>query len=170
MARSDEEKTGPGGGPFDWDGFQNSFFGGNGWKEALHGNPGGPIPWVDRYVKGILADAVPGPSDNGRTAQPTAESRQSSLACNVFETHRALIVRIRLSADMEPRQLRLAAMPHELRLAGLPGGEEKTVRLAVPVRVDGAKAVYKQNVIEVTLPREEAVVAKEIPIRFMEGG
>jgi HSP20 family molecular chaperone IbpA len=202
MSRSKDDHAIPGTGEglFDWDDFQNHFFGGGGWKEAWGGKPSGTIPWVDRYVKGILADAVPvavsrSAKQSGRTRQ-TGQSEQAeeskeaeepgqigqsgqtapfsskltSIACNVFETHRALIVRIRLSADVSIRDIRLFAAPHELKVLGLPGAEEKTVKLPTVVRTDGARAICKQRIVEVTLPKEEERAAIEVPIRHMEGG
>lgn len=170
MGKSNDDRSASGT-LFDWDDFQQGFFGGGAWKEAWNSGALGTIPWVDRYVKGVLADAVPAAAAAGsQAAPPAAVSKQSSLACNVFETHRALIVRIRLSADDEPRDIRLLATPNELKVAGLAGGEEKTVKLPLPVRVDGAKAICKQRIVEVTLPREEAYPVKEIPLRYMEGG
>ncbi|MDF2719499.1 MAG: HSP20-like chaperone protein [Paenibacillus sp.] len=199
MSRSKDDHAIPGTGEglFDWDDFQNHFFGGGGWKEAWGGKPSGTIPWVDRYVKGILADAVPvavsrTAKQSGRTRQagqseqseqseeseesghtgqtPPFPSKLTSIACNVFETHRALIVRIRLSADVALRDIRLFATPHELKVSGLPGAEEKTVKLSTAVRADGARAICKQRILEVTLPKEEVRPAIEVPIRHMEGG
>lgn len=199
MSRSKDDHAIPGTGEglFDWDDFQNHFFGGGGWKEAWGGKSSGTIPWVDRYVKGILADAVPvavsRSAKQSRRTWQTAQSEQTdeageaglteeavqtppfpskytSIACNVFETHRALIVRIRLSADVSLRDLRLFAAPHELKVMGLPGAEEKAVKLPTAVRGDGARAICKQRILEVTLPKEEERPAVEVPIRHMEGG
>lgn len=202
MSRSKDDHAIPGTGEglFDWDDFQNHFFGGGGWKETWGGKPSGTIPWVDRYVKGILADAVPvavsrsakqtahawqpGQSKQTEVSEEAEEAGQlgqtghtapfssklTSIACNVFETHRALIVRIRLSADVSLRDIRLFAAPHELKVLGLPGSEEKTVKLPTTVRAEGAKAICKQRIVEVTLPKEEERPAFEVPIRHMEGG
>lgn len=171
--RNDSSMPGSGGGFFDWDEFQNNFFSGGGWKEAWNQNAKGTIPWVDRYIKGILADAVPGvvsrpPEEPGQP--PAFSSKYSAITCNLFETHRSLIVRVRLSMDAEPKNTRIFVSPNEVNVIGLPGGEERTVKLPTPVRVDGAKAVCKNRIVEITLPKEEEVIAKEIPIRHMEGG
>lgn len=174
MSRSNEDQAIPGaGGLFDWDEFQNGFFGGGGWKEAWSANPHGTIPWVDRYVKGILADAVPGAVQkaSGQAGPPPSfAAKHSAVACNVFETHRSIIVRIRLAAAVEPRRVHLRASPYELIVSGLPGEEDKPVKLPVAVRVDEAKAICKQRILEVTFPKEDDVPAKDIPVRFMEGG
>ncbi|MEF3304957.1 Hsp20/alpha crystallin family protein [Paenibacillus sp. GYB003] len=173
MGENDGRQAGNGAdGPmFDWEQFQNGFFGGPGWKEALSG-AAGTIPWVDRYVKNILAETVPAAVAHqaGTAGPPPSAGKLSSIACNVFETHRAIFVRIRLNADVDPRSVRLFAFPGELKVAGLPGEEDKTVKFPALVRVDGAKAIYKRRIVEVTLPKEEEAPAKEIPIRYMEGG
>lgn len=171
MRGSDEEQASPGPGPgvFNWEQFQNSFFGGAGWKQAMNDYGTGSIPWLDRYVKSILGDTVPGaPVVTNQPAQPFA-AKTSSFTYNVFETHRSLIVRIRLSSDTNPRMVRLVASPAEIRVTGLPEGEDKTVRLPMPVRIDGAKALCKKQIIEITLQKDEMPPVKEIPLRFMEG-
>jgi HSP20 family molecular chaperone IbpA len=165
MRRSNEEEAPAGRAPFDWDDFQNRFFGEGGWKETWNG-ASGTIPWVDRYVKGILAEAVPD-SAAANFKPSAAPSRQTAVACNVFETHRAVIVRVKLSGGPASRDVRVFGTAYELRLAGLPGGEARTIKLPVPVRLDGAKAICKEQILEVTLPKESESPVKEIPVRFM---
>lgn len=167
MRKADDENGNPGTDWFDWEQFQNHFFGGGGWKEAMNGKTAGTIPWVDRYVKGILADTVHG-TTNRQFEQTPLSSKQSSIACNVFETHQAMIVRIRLSAETDAHEIRLLAAPNELKIYGLPGDEDKTIKLSAPVRIDGAKAICKQRILEVTLVKEREGPAQEIPIRFIE--
>ncbi|TMV52173.1 hypothetical protein FE783_04305 [Paenibacillus mesophilus] len=173
MSRSKDGQAMQGAGEplFDWDEFQNSFFGAGGWKEAWSGNPAGAIPWVDRYVKGILADAVPGAVQkaSSQTGQsPPSSSKLSSAASNVFETHHAVIVRIRLSADVVPHHIRLHASPNEIVVSGLPGDEDKLVKLPAVIRVEGAKAICKQGILEITLPKGGDNPVKEILIRHVD--
>lgn len=165
MRRSNDEDAPAGRAPFDWDDFQNRFFGEGGWKETMNG-ASGTIPWVDRYVKGILAEAVPD-SDSTNFRPSPAASKQTAVACNVFETHRAVIVRFKLNGGTAPRDVRVFGTAHELKLVKLPEGEERTIKLPVPVRIDGAKAICKQRILEVTLPKETESPIKEIPVRYM---
>ncbi|PYI55454.1 Hsp20/alpha crystallin family protein [Paenibacillus flagellatus] len=165
MSRTNDGEPAGAAFPFDWDDFQTRFFGDGGWKEAWNGGAG-TIPWVDQYVRQVLAKAVPDVNVNqARPMPPDNKSTSPAVACSVFETHRAIIARIRLSPDVDPRAVRLFAYSHELKVTGLPGEREKTIKLPVPVRVDGTKAVCRQRVVEVTMPKEEASPVKEIPIR-----
>ncbi|RKN86400.1 Hsp20/alpha crystallin family protein [Paenibacillus ginsengarvi] len=170
MGGSDEEAS-PGQGPgvFNWEQFQNSFFGGAGWKQVINENGTGSIPWLDRYVKSILVDTAPGASAVPSQPVQPFTSKTSSFTYNVFETHRSLIVRIRLSSETNPRTVRIVASTTEVKVTGLPDGEDKTVKLPMPVRIDGAKALCKKQIIEITLPKDELPPVKEIPLRFMEG-
>lgn len=153
---------------FEWDDFQNRFFQDGGWKEALNGMPG-TIPWVDRYVKDILAELTPkGAAVHELVEQESKTTRTKGIACSLFEMHRALLVRIRLTQDADPAAIRLYASPNELVVAGLPDGEEREVRLPVPVRTDGAKAICKNGIVEVSLQKEGSLPRKEIRIRHLD--
>jgi HSP20 family molecular chaperone IbpA len=165
MSRQDGEEAGMGGGPFDWEDFRNRFFGDGPWKQLLNS---GTIPWVDRYVKEIVSNAVPAAlgGQSSRTAVPP--SKVTALACNVFETHRALIVRIRLPSTADPYAVRLNVSAHELKVSGLPDGEEKSVKLAAPVRIEAARAICRHRVVEVTLPKETGAKNRDVPIRFLD--
>lgn len=120
-------------------------------------------------MRDVLAEVVPDAFN--RTAQePVRPSRVTSTASTVFETHRMIIVRIRLTPAVDPTAIRLFAGTTELWVTGLPEGEEKAVNLPMPVRAEAAKAVCKNRILEISLPKEEETPPKEIPIRHMGDG
>ena len=155
-----EEKT-----MFDWEDFQNRFFQEKGWQETLKQLPG-PVPWVERYVRGLLNEIVPAAEAKAEFAAKT--SRASGVAWNFFETHRTLLVKIMLSGQIDPFNVRIFASPTELLITGLTGEEEKRIKLPVLIRLEGARAICQNRIIELSLPKERGLPRKELPIRHIE--
>jgi HSP20 family molecular chaperone IbpA len=164
---AEDEPRSSGADRFNWDLFQRQFFGGGGWREALDGKEAGTMPWVDEYVKSMLAETIPKAAKRESGPSPNP-SKQKGIAYNVFETHQTLIVRVRLTPETDVQLLRLQMAPNELNLYGLPYGGEKTLKLPVPAKIDGAKAICKQRILEVTLIKERNAEQRDIPIRIME--
>lgn len=147
---------------FDWEGFQNRFFDEGKWKEAMQ-VPGGNLSWVEEYVKDLVSEAVP--RSIVRTTDKSA--KHSSVSCNVFETHTMLIAKIKVPRDINPQVVRVFLAPNRLQIKGLPNKEEVTVPLAANVRHNGSRAVCKDHVIEVRMPKERETDYKEVPVKYL---
>lgn len=148
----------PGGNPgFRWEDFQNRFFGDGHWRDSLR--PDGAMPWVEEYVRGLIADVVPGASETG----PPPSSRTSSFTGSVFETHQQVIARIRLPLGGETELPRVRASIHELQVETA-DGQRRTLKLPCFVRPDGARAVWKEDILEVRLPKEGNPRYRDIPV------
>lgn len=144
---------------FSWEGFQNRFFGDGLWKEALSSNDG-TLPWVEDYVRNLISEIVPGAIESASPPE-----RKSAFTGNVFETHELVIARIRLPGEDGGSGVRLLVAIHEL-IVEWPDGRKRTMKLPCFVRPDAAKAVWKEGVLEVRMPKEGAPKLREVPIQF----
>jgi HSP20 family molecular chaperone IbpA len=164
MKRSDEGFKGA---FFDWDGFQKQFFHEDAWKDSLRNGGTGQLPWLEEYIKDLVANVVPdamvGANKTMNMTQPT-----SSLNFNVFETHTYVIARAKLSKGTDLGGIRILAGSNELLVKGLPEGDDKVIALPGRVRPNESKAVYKNGVLEIRMPRDEEQEAFiELPVKFM---
>lgn len=146
-------------GGFDWESFQNQFFNEGIWRNTLN-NTTGQIPWVEDYVKTLLSNHIP-------NSDQTPTSPLSPVSYNIFETHHFVLVKILVPSHIEPKTLSLHVSPIELLVHGLPRNEETAIRLPALVRQNGSKAVYKDRVLEVRLPKELRPHTQSVPIKFI---
>lgn len=75
-----------------------------------------------------------------------------TLGYDVFETHRSVIVRIRLPSDIHPRELDTAISCHKVRIR-LPSGETQVIALPRAVNPKRARALFRNGILELRLPR-----------------
>jgi hypothetical protein len=147
---------------FNWEGFQNKFFGEGSWQEAIH-HPPGNLPWVESYIRDLLSDALP-----VSYSKPSISSQVKSATFNIFETHHMILVKIKLLQNVTPQSVKFfLGGANELLIKGLPDEEEHKMNLPSNVRHSGSKVVYKNGVFEVRMPKEEGVSFKEIPTRYL---
>lgn len=148
---------------FDWEGFQNQFFGEGHWQEGIH-NPAGYMPWVDQYVRDLIAKTVPNP----QSASTLATTPQvKSFTATVYETHHFVLARIKLLSPADPHCIRFLLSHRELILEGLPNEEQYRINLPCNVRLNGSKVIYKDHVFEVRMPKEEGTLYHEIPVKYV---
>ena len=95
---------------------------------------------INRYIDQEMKSKFP-QSIFGRT-----------LGHDVFETHRSVIVRIRLPADIHPRELDMAISCHKVRIK-LPSGEQQVIALPRAVNPKRARATFREGVLELRMPR-----------------
>ena len=75
-----------------------------------------------------------------------------TLGYDVFETHRSVIVRIRLPADLDPRELEMAISCHKLRIK-LPSGQKQMIALPKAVNPKRVRTTFRDGILELRLPR-----------------
>jgi HSP20 family protein len=117
----------------------------------------------------------------GTRAQPTLVDRVWAPAIDIYETREELVVVAEVPGVKE-KDIQLSIVENVLSLKGqrLPagdvkeesyhrierwtGGFERYIQLPVPVQADKVRASYRDGVLEVRLPKIEAVKPREIKI------
>lgn len=145
---------------FDWKIFE-SIFGQRlpfqpGELEKIVKDPG----WVQNYVQDILSKSLPQAESilsqwgKDHTGQGGGFF-DTTLRSDVFETHRSVIARVRIPANIDPYALRASAEPHLLKIEGLPDGKKMNIRLPAMVKTQGTRANFKNGVLEIRMTKED---------------
>jgi hypothetical protein len=113
--------------------------------------------WVQNIVRDALSSALPGGlmAQGGRGAGGRTGSRPSSVATEVFETHRQVIAKIKLPPKENARALQVLVRSDTVKLIGLNGGEPLLIRLPVPVVARSARARFRERVLEVYMQKRK---------------
>jgi HSP20 family protein len=162
MGRQDNH--GNGGNFFDWEGFRNQFLEQGAWKDAM--NHSWSLPWLDDYVKQLITGVTSSIPFRGGPASTSAHSAPSSSKIKIVETQSHIIVRIKAAKPFELRQIRFRVGGNELRMRGLPDEDEKRIRLPGIVKAKGSRAVYRDGIFEVRLPRDDRASFTDIPMQI----
>lgn len=126
-----------------------------------NGNKDEVFSGIGDYVRKVLAQHFPEsdltqPSSSEqhvRTAQPHQQTKPIfTLQEQIIELHGFVIVQIPLAEDLLNHLIMEANTTH-LVLYGLPSGEQKKIKLPSCVRSDSAKAIYKEQLLEIRLPK-----------------
>lgn len=141
--------------PFEmnWKDFEKQF-------NATHTGPqNSDLTWIEDYVKEMLAQVLPG----GATQPPSVPSR---MRPDVIDTHHCLIVRANVPERANLRKLKVFFHANRLRISGL-SDEEVIVPLPALGRYEGSKAIFKDDVLEIRIPKELNETHQEISIQFL---
>ncbi|CAG5091821.1 MAG: hypothetical protein C6W55_02235 [Thermobacillus sp.] len=76
----------------------------------------------------------------------------SALNYDTFETHRSVIVRLRLPEDLNPRELEMSISCHKVRIK-LPSGVKQEIPLPKAVSPRKARTTFKGGILELRLPK-----------------
>lgn len=101
--------------------------------------PGNPSNWFNDYVRNMLVKPVKAHGSNGR------------LPADIFETHRFLIVRIKLPESVELNKVRVMASSYSVKLQGLPDSKGQLIRLPKLVEARSGKVLLKEQVLQIKL-------------------
>lgn len=136
----------------DWDQFQQSF------KDQIPFN-NQQLPWIQDYIQNILSQTMPGPLKG--------QAHSSRYRSEVFETHDYMIAKIKLPEGVNPDKLKVLLGNHILRLEGDSREESHTLTLPSPGRFHGSRAICKNGVLEVRIPKEDNDNFRQIHIRVL---
>ncbi|HET7578928.1 MAG TPA: Hsp20/alpha crystallin family protein [Bacillales bacterium] len=147
-----------------WDFFgQQGNGNGNGNPNDFSGDWTNPdMSWVKDYVNDVMKQAFPG-QFSGK--QQGSRSSGSNISSDVFETHHFIIARIDVPEDILPENIRVMFHANELRLEGVES-EPKVIRLPGNGLYKGSKALYKDHVLEIRIPKKSREPFQEIPIQM----
>jgi HSP20 family molecular chaperone IbpA len=143
----------------DWQSFQNNFKGKNftdGPHEAVLANK--DFSWLEDYIQGILSQALPQSSEE--------IAKKSVLQSEVFETHDYMIAKIKIPNQINPRKIKILFAINQIRLEGLPENRKPILQLPAHGRFQGSKAVFKDDILEIRIPKETNENFKQINVQF----
>jgi HSP20 family molecular chaperone IbpA len=116
--------------------------------------PSQDMSWIEEQVQQVLHQTMP--------AVNNAINKQAQLDYNLFETHDFMIVRINIP-QLNMDTVNLFLNLNLLILEGMPNGKQ-TIILPAVGKWNGCKAVYKNNVLEIRIPKLKHRNAKSIRI------
>lgn len=117
------------------------------------------LSWIEEYVQDILSQVL---SDGGIHNSDMSSIRRP----NVMNTHQYIIVRIPVPKRANTRKLKVLFNANQICLSGL-GEEDQVIPLPSPGRYDGSKALFKDNILEIRIPKEINETYQEVNIQFV---
>lgn len=131
--------------PFDWKAFEN-MFGGRFMLPDLSQIDLRDTSWITNYIGEILKNVNPMQNNSAPSSRLNAE---------IFQTHKSVIVRIPVPQDIDEASIRLSINKLRLRVEGLPTAKSQhTLTLPVPVIVGSSRAVIRDGVLEIRMPKD----------------
>lgn len=97
--------------------------------------------WLERVVQDALTQNIP------------TESKEL-YPHTLFETHKSVIVRIKLPHSVNPELLRLYVGATSLRIEGFPNLLEKKVQLPCEVNRVGIRSTFKDEILEIRMVKK----------------
>jgi HSP20 family molecular chaperone IbpA len=132
------------------------------WEQFFGGRmPGDPdaFNWVSHYVNDVMKESFQQPGSK----KPAKMRLQTEL----FQTHNHVIVRLRIPATMEPKQLRVQAGIQRIRIEGLPHDGKQEIPLPSLVLPNTCRATYKDSILQIKLQKRRWKERyEEVFIRF----
>ncbi len=112
--------------------------------------------WLDQLIEETLQQAMP--TNSAQSAKSmhaqSADKRYDYVDTkDIMETHRSLIIQMKLPDKFNPRLLRLYVSPLSVRVEGLPDGAKRSIELPREIQMVGIRSSYKDNVLEIRLPK-----------------
>lgn len=143
--------------PFDanWKDFEKNFMRSH--KDVFNHD----LSWLDGYIQDMVSQAMP-TSGNKKTG-----FGQTRLHSDVFDTHHFMIVRTHIPERVNIRKLKVAFNnANQVRISGV-GEEDETISLPAAGRYDGSKAIFKDDILEIRIPKESNEQYQEIYIQYL---
>ena len=131
--------------------------------------------WLDEYVQQLIHQVTPAgtraENDGEERAQTSAvneeDTAQANLSYQVFETHQSVIARIRIPASLNPAAIKVALNAYQLRLSGLPMGKKQVIQLPSAVKIDSAKALCRDLILEVRALKDPYESYRQINVQHV---
>jgi len=166
--------------PFDWESFSQKL------REQLPDmdvNTSKPekmdFSWIQETVEKALDHSLglsPKPttkqanresSSAYKTASDDAGDKRYHLKPKMMQTMSEVIVRIDVPEGLNAKRIRIESSAHRMHIRVLPQQQPQTIAFPVKVQVNHAKAVCRQDVIEIRLPKHsQNEPFRPIPIRY----
>ncbi|HET7658210.1 MAG TPA: Hsp20/alpha crystallin family protein [Bacillales bacterium] len=116
------------------------------------------MSWVQDYVENVMNQAFQGQFKGG-------QHRNGNIKSNVFETHHSMIIRMDVPEDIVPENVKILFNTNELKVEGI-DSQPEVFKLPRNGLYKGSKAIYKNRVLEIRIPKRSREQFQEIPIQF----
>lgn len=105
-------------------------------------------------------------AEHGNPPYPyTATAKESDLKYSVYETHDYIFVRIQIEQEEWLQQIKLYHTSHLLIIENIPKtGDKHSIPLPALVKKKGTSATYKEQTLEVKIPKNIDMQFSEIDI------
>jgi HSP20 family molecular chaperone IbpA len=99
--------------------------------------------WIEKIVQSAFTQSMP--------------SQDKELYTHkIFETHKSVVVRIRLPRSIDPGLLRVYVGSTSLRVEGLPNHSDKKIQLPCEVNKVGIRASFKDEILEIRMAKKRS--------------
>lgn len=116
--------------------------------------------WVSSYVQDVM---------NKMMSSSTTQQSGKDLPYEEFETHKSIILKLKIPKKIHPRSLRVQVGRGNVRIQGLPDGHIQCISLSKPVDHHFCRASYKKQVLIVRMRKEaENEIFRDIRIRHQD--
>ncbi len=121
--------------------------------------------------EGPVSQSQTGISENANQPESDYPTRSmnkptSTIQKELFEGHYHMILKVLLPDHVHPGQLQIHHAFHLIRIDGLPNQGPEIIQLPTIGKREGVMAVCKNNVLEVNIPKEEAIPFQEVNIVY----
>lgn len=130
--------------------------------------------WIGEYVQDVLKRsfgeraAGEGAEEKAHTAEAAGSQGELDYEYETFETHSNVIVRVSVPPDVHVKNIHVYAGSTQLKLEQDPSRKKLYIDLPRPVEGAAAKAVYKDRILEIRLPKlDEADIFQEVRVRYL---
>ncbi|WP_442604205.1 Hsp20/alpha crystallin family protein [Paenibacillus sp. KN14-4R] len=111
--------------------------------------------FVEKYVKDVLKQASVNSMHVGK----------SHLPYELFEMHNAVIAKIQIPKDIKIENLSISINTSQIKIEGLP--TEQRILLNIPVVPSKSSATFKQDFLQIKMPKLSKGNFVEVPIRYL---
>jgi HSP20 family molecular chaperone IbpA len=132
---------------------------------------------IDKFVKQMMGQMMPAQmqemmnnqdwmkSSQKQSSEQASSTTGESLSYSVYDTHNHVFVRISIKDESWLKQLKLYHTSNQLMVEQIPTATDKlTITLPSIVRKKGTTTSYKDNILEVKIPKNIDMQYSEIEI------
>ncbi|NDI37206.1 Hsp20/alpha crystallin family protein [Chengkuizengella sediminis] len=113
------------------------------------------LSWIDKYVSDTIEKAFSRTSStsNVDSSKPTTNTNTGELKTDLLDIHHYLIAKIYIPKHIDHKKIKLGLNSNKLKIKGLPSGNSQTIDLPTHIDTYDTKAIYKNQILEVRMPK-----------------
>ncbi|MCR8641204.1 Hsp20/alpha crystallin family protein [Paenibacillus sp. N1-5-1-14] len=115
--------------------------------------------FVEQYVKDVLTQASNNPM----------QVSNHQLPYELFEMHHSVIAKLKLPKGIRPSSLVISINSSQIKIEGIGSNRDREQRipLSIPVVPSRSTATFKQDVLQIKMPKLSKGHFVEVPIRYL---
>ena len=121
--------------------------------------------YLKDFIQNVLNQSFDFNSKNYHSMQTSAKSEFPEPI--FFEIHGFTIVRLEIPAEVNQRNIKVFLKANQVIIKWTPDRQEQIFQLTTTVSHKNAKAIAKDNVLELRLPLDTEIETNEISIQFL---